>query len=76
MLQSRWCVLKIKFNEAWSEWVVYHSDRIETKNYYAADKDDAIATRDVMRDHELKEGRNVEYVGYCPGGIQFFHVEG
>ena len=58
------CVLKIRFNSVWSEWIVHHSDG-EARDYHCDDKDDAIATRDVMRDFEVNNGRDVEYVGYC-----------
>lgn len=71
--QNPWVVLRVRFNVAWSEWVVHHSDG-EAKNYHTDDKDDAIATRDAIRDHEIGNGMDVEYVGHCPGGIEFFNA--
>ncbi len=56
------CVLHLRFNSSWDEWIVHHSDG-EAKSYHTDDKDDAIATRDAMRDYERKNGRDVEYVG-------------
>ena len=69
--ENPWVVLRIRFNAEWSEWVVHHSDG-EPRTYRTDDKDDAIVTRDAMRKWENERGIDVEYIGHCPGGIQFF----
>ncbi len=56
--------LKVRFDADWDQWIVEHSDG-EAKSYYCDDRDDALATRDAMRDFELNNGREVNYVGHC-----------